>query len=113
RAGRARAVGVRLPPLRAPRAPAPAHAARAARGPRDRPFRPGLRLAPAARPGAAPGHGRLAGGQGGASRRRARGELAALGAGEAPAPSRSRRPDRNALRRPMATNLETDYKVAD
>ena len=56
----------------------------------------------------------LAGGQGRASRRRARRGLDALGAGQAPAPARGRRPDRHPLRRRMAsTNLTTDYKVAD
>ena len=41
--------------------------------------------------------------------------LDALGAGEAPAPARGRRPDRHPLRRHgwLHTNLTTDYKVAD
>src|SRR5215207_6859705 len=126
RARRARPLRRRVPPLRPRRAPAAADPARAARRARHRTLRPRVRP-PAARGGpAAPGHGGLAGGRGGAPGRSARVRLAALRAGEAPAPARGRRRHQliyetrrtmTAATAPTGTDPKaagnTDYKVAD
>src|SRR3954468_4352385 len=109
--GRARGaepLRVGLPPVRARRAPAPAHPARAAGGARHRAH--GRRVRAAAAPRAAParGHRRLAGRQAPAPDRRSRLGLVALRAGEAPAPA-----DHDHGDRMTATDLRADYKVAD
>ena len=102
----------RLPPVRRRRAPAPAHAARAAAGLRHRPGRDGLRPAPAHRPRPAGLRRRLVRGPAAAPRRRPRQRLAALRAGQARAPAgRGRRP-RHDLR-PRLQGHDDHHRHAD
>src|SRR6185437_9198535 len=107
----ARALRVRLPPLRSRGAPALAHLARAAGRARDRALRPRVRAPAAGGRGAAPGDRRLAECGGPASRRRSRARMVALRAGEAPAPAG--RTDPHTGDRMTAVTTTPDYKVAD
>ena len=97
------------------RAAAPAHPARAARRARHRAVRSRVRPAAAPRGRAARGDRRLAGGRGAAARRRPDGRLAALRAGEAPAPARrAGAPHTHPHPGDRMTAITTpDYKVAD